>query len=355
MKNNLLIVIFFLIISLCFAQLDEIKDVYTVKPGDVFVVQIFDIETEQMKLPVTINGNIILYPLTAPLQVAGLSVGEAIIAIQNELKKLFVNAEIIVEFFDFSTHRINIIGAVSNPGEYIIDTLATLSQSLKIAGGLIPAASKKVDIIRRGKRTTYDLRDFLLNGNQKQNPLIFGEDLIVASMAKDFAKIQVVTDSVNFVEYIEPDDKTSVIQYLKTLRAKHHNSDYRNLFLSSEGKFKAINGDYIPKIGDNIYLQPEENYIFVRGNVNSPGKFNYFAGKSPHYYVSLAGGVSRVGSAKAISIISKDGVRSRYRGQSLNEGDTVIVPLSTRTYVMDYLAPISTVLSLITTIVVLSR
>jgi len=355
MKSKLVFIILLVCSALFGGQIEELGDVYTVKAGDIFLIQVFDIEVQQMKAPVTINGNVILYPLRSPLKVSGMTVSEAVETIKTELSKAFINAEIYIELADFSVHRINIIGAVSHPGEFVADTLMTLYQSLKMAGGLVPSASKKVDLVRRGTKTTYDLREFLRTGEQSHNPIVFGEDLIIAKMAEEFARVYVVTDSVNYFEYIETDGKTPVEEYLTTLNPKYRYSNYKNLFLNRNGEIIPINKDYIVKNGDKVYLQPEENYVFVRGNVNSPGRFNYFAGKTPQFYISLAGGINRVGSTASVNIISKDGIKKKYKGQPLREGDTVMVPLAARTYVTDYLTPIATILSLITTIVVLAR
>ncbi len=146
-----------------------------------------------------------------------------------------------------------------------------------------------------------------------------------------------------------------VAELLPLIRKKYSYSNYQLVHLYRDGKSERIDHDYLVKAGDSIYLQPEESHIFVRGNVNEPGKFSFYPEKGPQHYISMAGGVNRVGSNKRVFIVSSNGEKKRYRGQDLKEGDAVLVPLSTRTWVTDYITPISAIISVVATIVVLTR
>src|SRR5690554_7962138 len=95
------------------------------------------------------------------------------------------------------------MGAVEQPGEYVVDSLITLYQSLQMAKGLSPAASKKISVTRQGQTKIFDLNRYLVEGDLSQNPILFGDDFVRTEFADDFAKIYVVTDTLNYVEYFE--------------------------------------------------------------------------------------------------------------------------------------------------------
>ncbi len=340
----------------------DIAEEYTVRPGDIFFIRIYSpiITTDREQdlepiVPVTITGHLIIYPLTAPIKVAGLSLTAASELIKSEISRHIPEAEIFVDLYDIQPYTVHITGAVEQPGEYVVDSLVTLYQSLHMASGLSPAASKKISVTRQGKTRVFDLNTYLVEGDLSQNPILFGDDFVRAVFADDFAKIYVVTDTLNYVEYFEMEREKRVDEIIPLLRQKYPYTDYRNIFLRREGKTEKIAQSHLLRAGDNVYLHPEESFIYVGGSVNSPGRFNYLAHKSPQYYIALAGGIDRYGSSKRVFVVSDEGDRIRFRGQELREGDSIIVPLSTRTIITDYLTPISAIVSVVATIIVLTQ
>lgn len=358
-KSNivfLMIIIGVMLTSLLSARdTSTFADEYLIRPGDRFLIQIIGLRTEEFVVPVTVTGKIILFPLTSPIDVSGYTLSDAQAKIISHLSEHITAGEIFAELISIQPYSIHVLGAVINPGEYITDTLTTLYQSLQLANGLSPAASKKITVVRNQETRVYDLNRYLRYGDLSQNPLIFGEDRIHVGFAEEFTKLYVVTDTVNYVEYFEMETEKRVSELMPLISIKYPYSNYDKIFMKRDGKLEQLTPHSFIRSGDILYLHPEESYIFVRGHVNSPGKFNFQANRSPQYFISMAGGITRVGSERRIRIVTKEGKQYRYRGQALQEGDTILVPLSTRTWVTDYLTPISTSLSLIATIVVLTR
>jgi protein involved in polysaccharide export with SLBB domain len=343
----------------------NIADEYIVRPGDLFYIRMYspiintDPEVSLVPLepvvPVTITGHLIVYPLTSPIKIAGYTLAEAQEKIKTEIRKSIPNGEIFIDLYSINPYSIHILGAVNQPGEFIADTLVTLYQSLQLALGLSPAASKKISLTRNNETRVYDLNRYLKNGDLSENPLILSDDLIKVDFAEEFAKVYIVTDSVNYVEYFEMETDKQVAELLPLIKKKHAYTDYFSIFLSRDGEMNKIAANTIVKAGDSIYLNPEESYIYVSGQVNTPGRFTFVAQKGPKHYIALAGGVSRIGSHRTVYIVSGDGERVRYRGQELKEGDSIVIPVSIQTWFIDYLTPISSILSIVATIVVLTR
>jgi len=340
----------------------DIAEEYTVRAGDIFYIRIYspilttDPEQELDPLvPVTLTGHLILYPLTSPIKVAGLPLDAASERIKSEIRRYVPEAEVFVDLYDIQPYTVHLMGAVEQPGEYVVDSLITLYQSLQMAKGLSPAASKKISVTRQGQTKIFDLNRYLVEGDLSQNPILFGDDFVRTEFADDFAKIYVVTDTLNYVEYFEMEREKRVDEIIPLLRQKYPYTNYRDIFLRREGRTEKIEQSHMLRAGDNVYLHPEESFIYVGGSVNTPGRFNYQAHKSPQYYIALAGGINRYGSSKRVFVVSEDGNKRRFRGQELIEGDSVIIPLSTRTILTDYLTPISAIVSVVATIIVLTR
>jgi len=334
---------------------DSIENNYIVKPGDTFIIAIKAGEAEEMIIPVSISGNIIIHPFTSSIKIAGNSLRTAREKIYKALAERFHDAEIDIELLSISPQRIHLLGAVKQPGEYVVDSLLTLYNSLQKAGGIVAGGSRKVNILRKGTTKEYDLNDYLLYGNLEENPLLFNDDVVFVDFAEEYAKIYIVTDSVNYVEHFEIENDKPLKDLLKTVANRHDYSDYSNLSVIRDNQLIHVDHSFLVKPGDEIYLNEEESVVYVTGSVSNPGKYNYVPGKDPLYYLSIAGGVDRDGSSNKVIIVDNNGFRQRYNGQPIESGDTLIVPLSTRAYITDYLTPVSTVLSLITTLIIIVR
>lgn len=334
---------------------ETIEEEYYVKPGDLFFISIIGAEPEDMLVPVSVGGKVILHPLVTAVSVGGKSLKEAKKVIVDTLYDYFHDVKIGVELQSISPQRIHILGAVSHPGEYMADSLLTLQGGLEKAGGITPSGSKNVKVVRRGISREYNLNNYRFYGDLTENPVLFNDDIVLVDFAEAYAKVYVVTDSVNYVEHFEVEEEKPLNVLLKALRNKYHYSDYASLTVFRDDEMFDVDRSFGIKDGDVVYVKTEMSHVFVHGNVNRPDKFSFVPGQPPNYYIAKAGGISRDGSTRRILIVKEDGETYRYRGQIIEEGDTLVVPLSTTAILSDYLTPISTALSLFATIFVLTN
>ena len=90
-------------------------------------------------------------PITLPLRFSGTFICN--IVIEQTIKIAF----------DIPAKKINIIGAVKNPGTYIVSPFSTITSSLAYSGGFEDYASLRNIVVKRGqKEIIFDLYDFLL-------------------------------------------------------------------------------------------------------------------------------------------------------------------------------------------------
>jgi len=94
----------------------------------------------------------VMFPLIGDLQVAGKNV----FTLRDELKERYsvylVNPQVFLTVTAISSRRFMVLGEVTTPGVFTIDTDITIFEAIAKAGGMTrDAKQNKVTVIRRGK------------------------------------------------------------------------------------------------------------------------------------------------------------------------------------------------------------
>jgi polysaccharide export outer membrane protein len=165
-------------------------------------------------------------------------------------------------------YKVTVTGEVKYPGTYPISRNGTmLSQILKEA-----------------RLTEYsDVQNVLVINGGADNPIAVRIDtLLPLLLLKNF--VFPSSDSLYF---------SYEVDLLKSL--KFNSIDVEKVISGAE--------DYELQDGDLIYVPPKNNFVYVFGQVNSPGFVSYEKGKDYRYYISKAGGFTgfaRNGDVKVI-------------------------------------------------------
>ncbi len=91
-------------------------------------------------------------------------------------------------------------------------------------------------------------------------------------------------------------------------------------------------------------IESGKTYIYVEGEVNSPGAFSYYPGMSVNDYIGLAGGFTQKANERVVYIIRNGKVIKNVEGAKLLIGDRIVVP---RNKVKEYLPIIHTGIAVI--------
>jgi len=354
MNNKFIFFLLLVVFGQLFGYNSVNQDEYSVKAGDKFLVQIFSADTLSKAVPVLPGGKISLFPFIEPVEVAGKTINEAIKVIIDELNRNLKNSSYVVELLEIAPVSFHITGLVVRPGQYLTEIPISLNQALLMAGNLLPNASRKITISRNGKMIICDLDKYYLYGDLSNNPMIMHDDILITDYAKNFVKVYVNTDTINYTRYVELEESTDISEVIRKLEYKQLLSNYsdftvlrNNTFLKADRNFALLNDDVL-----NINL--ESMFVNVGGSVKKPGRFSYSANSTAHYYIGMAGGLEKTASKIKIYVIDKDGIKTRYKGDSLRPGDTLFVPESFYSNMSSYLAPIASLASIITTVILIS-
>ncbi len=371
-KNLFLLTVFFLFALILNANTSHIDpDEYVVKLNDIFIFEStlmmpnnsnpLVVENESTPTAQTIQskvtpfGVLSLFPFSDTLMVAGKTLTQVYKEIDLKLKKKFKTNSVSFYLAYVSPINFNITGLVVRPGAYVSEEMPTLCKALVMAGGTGASSSKVITILRDKKKYEFDLKKYLNEGDVDNNPLIYNDDVIYVRPAKNYIKVYTNNDTINFVESVEITDSTKISDVMELLFKKHQWSNLNKFSVFRNDEYFAADLNFQLKTNDKLFIPVEELYIYVTGHVSRPGRYVYNGSNDINYYISQAGGQTNTGTRKGFFIINKDGIKEKYVGQALKQGDIIYVPESLKSIVISYMAPVSTVISLIYTIVLINN
>ena len=219
-------------------------------------------------LNVGLDGTI-AFPELGLISVAG----ETFEEVKNKLKNLvqisYVGVELDLSVSSLTAKKISIVGAVKNPGSYIVNPFTTISNALSYSGGLEEYASlRNIKLLRNGKIINYDLYDFLIYANRDDDVNIQQGDTILVESSRNFINIIGQVTRPNIYEYAESETIQEIIEYALGLKEtantekiilKHYDENNIEIITTE------IRHDNVEKLND--YNNPFEIEVFNR-NLN---------------------------------------------------------------------------------------
>ena len=157
MKFQKLIITFLL---LAFSVAVSAQRAYTLNPGDVLEISVWNEEALQQQVMVLPDGTI-SFPLVGILNVASKTPAQVQSHIKEKLSRVIPDPEINVAVISVGGNNIFIIGKVNQPGQVPLLGLTDVMQALSQAGGMTPyAKSDEIRILRRDKRGRLKIINF---------------------------------------------------------------------------------------------------------------------------------------------------------------------------------------------------
>ena len=243
---------------------------YIIGPGDIFGININTMEKFFFSSKVGPSGDILI-PGVGLIFVSGINLINSIKMISNRIAKTYNNAEVDISIIGLKSFKIQIFGAVINPGFAVIDATSRLDIALDKVGGLHRYANEDNILITNldGSKKNISLLKYLSDGDLINNPQISEGDKV----------------------------------------------------------FVQFESDYIAKIDNNLTYKKVP--VLVSGFVNEPGAINYFPGYNVKDYIGLAGGVSDMGNTNKVYLYRQSKKINASDNVSVLPGDHIIVPEGT--------------------------
>lgn len=263
---------------------------YKLGPGDEVAIDIWGASQSSIQETISPDGNIYIENL-GPVHLSGLTVTQANNYLKKQLGQIYssINGDepesnIRLSLAQNRTIQVHVMGEVESPGTYAMSSFATIFNALYQAGGVNEMGTlREVKVYRNDKLVaTYDVYDFILNGNSNTGIRLEDNDIVTVDAYKNLV---CVTGSVKRPMYYEMLDNESLDKLLKYAGGFSGNAYKEDVRLIRNGKrereiytlnVSELQG-FILSDGDSIsvdsIMPTYANMVEVRGAVYRPGQF----------------------------------------------------------------------------------
>lgn len=261
---------------------------YMLATSDELIIDVYGYSEVQHKLKVSPEGYVRI-PYLGPVYVSGLTIEEATNRITKQLATIYGgiksgNTFVQISLGNIRSIRVLLIGEVVKPGSYTLPSLATVANALYASGGPDENGSfRDIQVIRNGQSVvTFDLYDFLKNGDLTNNIVLQDEDIIKVNPYKTRVELTGEIKRPAIFEVKEGETLQDVINvaggytdisYKDIIRAYRINNKERevvNISSDEVATFKPRSGD---KYFIDAILNRFTNRVMISGAVFHPGEY----------------------------------------------------------------------------------
>ena len=255
---------------------------YKISLGDVIGVVLSGSKEQIFDMKVQLDGTV-FFPELGSISV----VGESFLDIKNKLRNLieqsYIGVSIDLSLKDLSAKKITIVGAVNNPGTYLVNPFTTISNSLAYSGGIQSIGSlRNIRLLRsNGDSFSFDLYELLIEGDRKNDITIQSGDVIVIGAASKFIKITGMVKRPGTYEIISGEDLSDILKFALGFSggANTNKITLDKLDLENSSITKIITNNTAHSLKDvlsvNVFSYQNDNTsnIYVNGAIEEPGYY----------------------------------------------------------------------------------
>ena len=256
---------------------------YKISLNDEFKILLSGGIDKELVLRVNLDGAI-LFPEVGLIQIVGDDFDTAKQKIINRVQKAYVGVGVNISLSSLSAKKINIVGAVSIPGSYLVNPFTTITSALAYAGGIEEYGSLRTIKVMKSNGDSYvfDLYELLISGDRTNDALLDAGDTILVQGTDNFIEIfgEVIRPAV--YEYNQEDSLNKLISLalgvnklanLNTVGVVYWDSDnfsFKTKILNINEKFEFDNALSVEvfKTGAN-----DAKDVRVRGPIKNPGYY----------------------------------------------------------------------------------
>lgn len=252
---------------------------YEIGIGDVLQINFRGKKTGRYELTVNRSGKIYI-PEIGELNILNLTFDEVKKLIDQTFKQFYLSVEATVNLKELEFIQVSVMGAVKNPGTYLINPFTTISNILSFAGGLEEFGSLRRVKLKRQEDKIFDIYNFLIDGNRERLNLKNG-DIVFIESTSNFILVHGEVNRPAIYEFKQGDSISDLLRYAQDFK-KFANKDSIQIkyFENEEIISKLISTDtddinlenvteifvplIVPVISDNVY---------VYGDVSNSGPY----------------------------------------------------------------------------------
>ncbi|MDZ7725176.1 MAG: polysaccharide biosynthesis/export family protein [candidate division KSB1 bacterium] len=323
---------------------------YKVGPGDVFDFNVWGALEAHYTVYISPEGFLSI-PTVGEINISELTLAEAQDSVFSIAKPAYDNCQISLSLVTPRQFRVHVTGEVRYPGTFTAVAMDRVSELIIRAGGMTDMAWKAgVRIIRDSDTLHINLDRFEQEGDLENNPYVESGDVIVAPAMDLVGKATIrLEGDVEIAGTYQTYPDEPLKDFLQRVGADKPNVEYTRIVIKREtGKKNTFH----PFQNDSIfYLKPNDrvilpsNYVYIRGEVDQQGAFNYVRNLTARDYVIMAGANGRM---NGVWVLHKDtGKKERGPETPVYPGDMVHMPRTFEQYFQGYFGIVSTLSSLL--------
>ena len=289
-----------------FAPIDNVpvSNDYILGPGDKLTVNLYGTTTKKITSYVSREGNFLI-PSLGPVNLMGLSFGNAADLIKDRVKNEMLGSEASVSLTEVRAINVYMLGEVYQPGKYTISGLSSASNALIVSGGVNENGSLRNISIKRNNKTIaiYDFYEFLLRGSLDNDIQLLDGDVIFVSFIESTSRVGgsfkrpgnyevLANETVSDVISLAGGFKQDVLKGTQVEVSYFDDSLGTRKYLSlrtDELNFKLTGQSSINVTSKSGY---KVETIKLSGQVNNPGEYSIRQGDTILDIINRAGGYS---------------------------------------------------------------
>ena len=182
--------------------------------GDILTVVLSGSKKQIFDMKVQLDGTV-FFPELGSITVVGESFGDVKEKFSNLIEQSYIGVSIDLSLKNLSAKKITIVGAVNNPGIYLVNPFTTISNSLAYSGGIQEIGSlRNIKLIRsNGDSFSFDLYDLLIDGDRSNDITIQSGDVIAVGAASKFINITGMVKRPGSYEITDGEDLSDLLRY----------------------------------------------------------------------------------------------------------------------------------------------
>ncbi len=327
---------------------------YVLGPDDALIISVYGYSEKKYDVTVNESGEIYI-PNVGPIYISGLSIEDATERIKNKLASTIYKAintgktKVQVTLGKIRSIRVTVIGEAKKPGTFTVSSLTTLYNILYLCGGpSVMGSYRTIQVIRGNKvKTTADLYDFLVDGNQKDNILLQEGDVIRIPYYHDRVTLSGNVKREGKYEMLDNETFSDLLKYcggftddayrgaVTVIRLTDTEKKIIDLGANEYSSFKINGSDQyrVRKLQEDF-----GNRIFLSGAVIRPGAYELTAQLTLDSLIEKAGGLARDAYTNRIFVfrsmqnklptifsVNLDSLREIHQHVLLHRDDSVVV------------------------------
>ncbi len=256
---------------------------YKISLGDVIGVVLSGSKEKIFDMRVQLDGTVFFLELGS-ISVVGESFRDVKNKFSNLVEQSYIGVSIDLSLKNLSAKKITIVGAVNNPGTYLVNPFTTISNSLAYSGGIQEIGSlRNIRLIRsNGETFKFDLYDLLIDGSRKNDITIESGDVIIVDAATKFINITGMVNRPGTYEITSDESLLDLVKFAMgfTGGANIEKITLDKLDANSSSIIKIITKDVNHSLDNvlsvNIFpiLNDKNASVLVSGAITEPGFYS---------------------------------------------------------------------------------